>query len=358
MSPVAFLQKPLRWLQAISRYRALTSGGPNFAYDLCVRKIAPAERETLDLSSWRTAFNGAEPIRHDTIERFTRAFEPYGFRREVFFPCYGLAEATLIVSGGGNEEPPVSRTFSQTALARNVAAPVEEGGEDSCVLVGSGRRILDQEIRIVDPESLEECAPGRVGEIWVSGPSVARGYWRRPEQTAQTFNAYVLNTGAGPFLRTGDLGFMQEGELFVTGRLKDLIIIRGRNHYPQDIELTVERAHAALRPGCGAAFAVESGGEERLVVVQEADARNSCEPSEVFEAVRRAVGAEHELEVFAVVLLKQGRIFKTSSGKIQRHACRNAFIEGSLEAIAVWRADEAQASATNEPSDEINRPND
>nr|QEO74515.1 AMP-dependent synthetase and ligase [uncultured bacterium] len=345
MSPVAFLQKPLRWLQAISRFGAHTSGGPNFAYDLCVRKVNAEERASLDLSTWRTAFNGAEPVRHDTMERFVEAFASCGFRREAFYPCYGLAEATLIVSGGRKSASPVTRVLKQGELERNRAVVASAADEDARILVGSGREILDQKIVVVEPESLEECREGQVGEIWVAGASVAQGYWGRAEQTEQTFHAYVLTTGEGPFLRTGDLGFLQDGELFVTGRLKDLIIIRGRNHYPQDIELTVERSHPKLRPGCGAAFSVEVEGEERLVVVQEADARGEVEPGEIFETIRRAVAADHELDLYAVALIKQGRINKTSSGKIQRHACRAAFLKGDLDALAEWRAGDKSGHA-------------
>ncbi|HEY4588890.1 MAG TPA: fatty acyl-AMP ligase, partial [Thermoanaerobaculia bacterium] len=254
MSPVDFLQKPLRWLAAVSRYGGTVSGGPNFAYDLCSRKIRPEDRAGLDLSRWEVAFNGAEPVRAETLERFAAAFAPCGFRRSAFFPCYGLAEATLFVTGAGREEPPVVGRFRVPDLERNRAVADDAGR----ALVSSGRATpppVGQEVAIVDPESRLPLADGEVGEIWVAGPSVAQGYWSRPEPTEATFRAFTVS-GAGPFLRTGDLGFLSGGELFVTGRAKDLIIIRGRNHYPQDVELTVESSHAALRPGCCAAFAV------------------------------------------------------------------------------------------------------
>ncbi len=334
MSPVAFLQRPLRWLEAITRTQATTSGGPNFAYDLCVRKITPEQRATLDLSSWQVAFNGAEPIRAATLDRFVEAFAPCGFRRQAFYSCYGLAEATLIVSGGQIEAPPVVRSFEGPALERNRAITAA-GGESAAerMLVGSGAALAGQQIAIVDPGSLERCASGQVGEIWVAGPSVAQGYWGQPEATEATFRATIVGDGA--FLRTGDLGFIQDGELFITGRLKDLIIIRGRNHYPQDIELTVERSHPALRPGCGAAFTVEVDGEERLVVVQEIERQyRQIDGEELAAAIRSAVAGQHELQVYAVVLLKPGGIPKTSSGKIQRHACRAGFLSGELEALA------------------------
>lgn len=334
MSPVAFLQKPLRWLQAISRYKATTSGGPNFAYDLCVRKITPEERSRLDLSSWEVAFNGAEPVRPETLERFANYFAECGFRKEAFYPCYGMAETTLFVSGGLKTSPPVLYKLEAAALEENqvVAAESDEGTR---TIVGCGRTWLDEKIAIVDPQSLTLCSPSQVGEIWVSGSSVAAGYWRRPEQTTETFQAYLSDTGEGPFLRTGDLGFLQDEELFVTGRLKDVIIVRGQNHYPQDIELTVQNSHPALRLNCGAAFTVEQKGQQRLVVVQEVE-RTSLRRLDIKEVVgniTEAVIDHHGLQVYATVLIKPGSIPKTSSGKIQRHACRRGFLDGSLNVV-------------------------
>ena len=336
MSPTAFLQRPFRWLQAISRYRGATSGGPNFAYDLCVRKISAREREGLDLSSWTTAFNGAEPVHAATIERFAAAFAPCGFRREALYPCYGLAEATLFVTGALETRPPVYADLNSDDLEQHRVIAATTDGSENRTLVACGRALPEVRIVIVNPETLIACRPDEVGEIWMSGPSVARGYWNKPEETAETFAAHLADTGAGPFLRTGDLGFMRSGELFVTGRIKDLIIIRGRNHYPQDIERTVEQSHRALRPGCGAAFSIEAGGEERLVIVQELEPRYRNELEEVFENIRRAVGESHEIQVHHITLIKAGTIFKTSSGKIQRHACSLAFRNGSLETIAQW----------------------
>ncbi len=334
MSPLAFLQQPLRWLRAITRYRATTSGGPNFAYDLCVIKIAPEQRAELDLSSWDLAFNGAEPVRTETMERFAAFFAPCGFRREAFYPCYGLAEATLIASGGQKAARPIVREFQATALEqkRVVRAAPEE--KNSRTLVGCGQSLPDQQIVIADPESLIHCSPDQVGEIWVSGPSIAQGYWNRPQETAHTFGACLADSGQGPFLRTGDLGFLQDGELFIAGRIKDLIIIRGRNHYPQDIELTVERSHPALQPGSGAAFSVDVADEERLVVVQEVRrTHRKADVDEVARAIRQAVFQEHELQVYGVVLIKPVSLPKTSSGKVQRHLCRAQFLEGSLRVI-------------------------
>lgn len=338
MSPLAFLQKPVRWLQAISHYKATTSGGPNFAYDLCVRKIKPEQHASLDLSSWEVAFTGAEPIRAQTLAQFVAAFTQCGFRKETFLPCYGMAETTLIVSGGLKTALPIVRQVEGAALEQNRVVAATSKQEGTQAIVGVGRSWLDHKIMIVDPESLTVCPANRVGEIWVSGSSVAQGYWNRVLETRQTFHASTANTGEGPFLRTGDLGFLQDGELFVTGRLKDLIIIRGQNHYPQDIELTVEKSHPALRSGCGAAFAVEVKGEERLVVVQEVERSylRNLDVNQVVGNIHQAVTVQHALQVYATVLVKTGSIPKTSSGKIQRHACRSGFLTGNLNVVEDW----------------------
>jgi amino acid adenylation domain-containing protein len=308
MSPVSFLQRPRRWLEAIDRYRGTTSGGPNFAYELCLRKASP---EDLDLSSWRLAFNGAEPVRASTLERFAEVFAPSGFRREAFYPCYGLAEATLFVSGG---EPGQSPRIDPPR-------------------VGCGHAWMGQRIVIADPETREELPSGAEGEIWVAGPSVAAGYWGNPEATERDFRARLAG-GDGPFLRTGDLGVL-EGHLFVTGRIKDLIILRGRNHYPQDIELTAERSHPDIHPGGGAAFSVEIAGEERLVLVQEVERRRDQDLDGIADAVRRAVAEEHEVQPYEVVLVRSGTVPKTSSGKVQRHAARARYLAGVAGELAV-----------------------
>jgi natural product biosynthesis luciferase-like monooxygenase protein len=336
MSPVAFLQRPVRWLQAISRYKATTSGAPNFAYELCVSKITNEQRETLDLSSWDIAFNGAEPIRAETLERFATAFEPYGFRREAFYPCYGMAETTLIVSGGLKAALPVIKTVQGNTLEQNHVASASQENNAARTLVSCGQTLLEQQIVIAHLDTLTRCQPNEVGEIWVSGNNVAQGYWNRPEETETTFRAYLADTGEGPFLRTGDLGFLQDGELFVTGRLKDLIIIRGRNHYPQDIELTVEQSHPVVQQGCTAAFSVELNGQERLVVACEVErtSRRNLDVDEVVGAIRKAVSEQHDLEVYGVLLLKTGTIPKTSSGKIQRHACKAGFLAESLSVLS------------------------
>ena len=357
MSPVAFLQRPIRWLQAISNTRATISAGPNFAYDLCVRKITPEQKATLDLSSWTIAVNGAEPVRPETLERFVEAFAPCGFRRESFYPCYGLAEASLMVAGGQRTALPVVKTFQTVPLAQNLVVPASaeafNENEGLRTLVGSGQAPASQRIVIVDPESLTSCLPDQVGEVWVSGPSIAQGYWQKPAETEHTFRAYLANSAGGPFLRTGDLGFLQDGELFVTGRLKDLIIIRGRNHYPQDIELTVEQSHPALRSDCGVAFSVDVSGEERLVIVYEVERQyRNLNVDEVVEAIRQAVAEHHELQVYAVVLIKMSSIPKTSSGKLQRRASREAFLARNLDVVGEWTLEDSQVQIA-EPEDAL-----
>ncbi|AUX48181.1 peptide synthetase [Sorangium cellulosum] len=337
LSPEHFLMRPRRWLDAISRYRATTSGGPNFAYELCVGKIPPDQREGLDLGSWQVAFNGAEPIRTATLDRFADAFAPAGFRRAAFYPCYGLAEATLLVTGGAADAPPIVRAVDRAALSQGRAVFDPRDPEAGLSLVGCGGSPAGDEVLIVDPETHRPCDGEHVGEIWVAGASVAQGYWERPEETAQTFEARLC-TGEGPFLRTGDLGFVSRGELYVTGRLKDLIIVRGRNLYPQDIELTAEESHPGLRAGGGAAFSVDEGGEERVVIVQELGRRavTSADPAEIGAAIERAVADRHEVGVHAVVLIKPGSLPRTTSGKVQRRACRGRFLDGTLD--AVWQS--------------------
>lgn len=338
MPPVSFLQKPIRWLQAISRYRVTHSGGPNFAYNFCLQKITKEQRKNIDLSSWCTAYNAAEPIRPDTIKRFVETFGPCGFHANVFYPCYGLAENTAGVSGGMVKNEPVYYAVNTEALGQETETfPTTYQAVKQ--LIGCGYAAVDSKILIVDPKSLTLCEPEQVGEIWIAGPCVAQGYWNKPEETKHTFQAYLADTNEGPFLRTGDLGFLKDGELFVTGRLKDLIIIRGRNYYPQDIELTVENSHTALNASSGAAFSVEKAGEERLVIVQEVQRTylRHLDVDDVVGAIRQTVLEQHELSVDTVLLLKTGSIPKTSSGKIQRHACRDRFIANDLEVVGKWQ---------------------
>ena len=355
MSPVSFLQRPARWLEAISRYRATTSGGPDFAYALAARKVAPEEATWLDLSSWRVAFSGAEPVRAETLAAFAEKFARSGFRREAFFPCYGLAEATLFVSGPERGRLPGVAAFDAQALEAHEALPggLEVGGHPRPVrsLVGCGHAWGGQTVAIVemaetdagteDDPAVERlgtlCPAGRIGEIWVSGPSIAAGYRNRPEANAATFGARLAGS-AEPYLRTGDLGFLHEGELFVTGRLKDLVILRGRNHYPQDLERTAEAAHPELVAGSSAAFSVEGGEgeerEERLVLVAEVSRHARAGADEIVEAVRTAIADRHEVQVADVRLLAPGALPKTTSGKVRRGAARGAYLAGGLAEVA------------------------
>lgn len=353
MSPTAFLQVPFRWLQAMSRYRAHTSGAPNFAYDLCVQRVQPEQRESLDLSNWSIAYNGSEPIHPDTLERFAAFFEPCGFRREAFYPCYGLAEATLLVTGGRKSDPPIVRHFESDALEQNHAIESPADDAQAKALVGCGRSWLEQKIAIVNPESMMRSTGDELGEIWLAGPNITRGYWNQPEETERSFHAYIRDSGEGPFFRTGDIGFMRDGELFVTGRLKDLIIIRGRNHYPHDIERTTQRSHAALRQGLSAAFSVEVRGQERLVIVAEVGRHfQQTDIEAVVEAIRQKVGEEHELDVYAISLLKMGSLLKTTSGKIQHRACRAAFLAGELSVVGEWKGKIEEEPRVEEIQDE------
>ena len=356
MPPVAFLMKPVLWLKAISKYRATTSGGPNFAYDLCVKKVKSEQLSDLDLSSWDLAFNGAEPVRAETLKQFSQKFATCGFKENAFYPCYGMAEATLLICGGSKQSVPIVKSVESGALEENKVIDVTDKtplvrGTKALVGCGHSQRLLrrkptepaltvgqlDSKIVIADPESFKLCEDGQVGEIWVSGASVAKGYWNRSQQTKETFDAY-LSDGTGPFLRTGDLGFLLDGELFVTGRLKDMIIIRGQNYYPQDIELTVQKSHPALRLNSGAAFTVEIKGKERLIIVQEVERSylRKLDINEVAGNILQEMINENGLQVYATVLIKTGSIPKTSSGKIQRHACRAKFLNASLNVVSDW----------------------
>jgi len=335
MSPASFMERPLRWLQALSDKQATHSAAPNFAYDLCVRKIPPEKRATLDLSHWCMALNGAEPVRAEVLKKFAEAFQVSGFKATALCPGYGLAEATLKVTAVSYDSPPYFYPVQANALEKNKIVGATETDTNVQTLVGCGWTTIDTQIVIVNPETLKPCSPEIVGEIWVSGSTIAQGYWGKPQETQETFQAYLADTGAGPFLRTGDLGFIKDGELFVIGRLKEIILIRGRNNYPQDIELTVQNSHPALRPSCGAAFTVENKGEEKLVVVQEVERTwlRKVDIDEVKRAIRKAVVQEYDLQVYAIALIRTGSLPKTSSGKIQRRGCRAKFLEGSLEIL-------------------------
>jgi acyl-CoA synthetase (AMP-forming)/AMP-acid ligase II/acyl carrier protein len=331
MPPASFLQRPLRWLETISREGATISSGPNFAYDLCVRSVTPEQRNQLDLSRWSAALCGSEPVRAETLERFAEYFAPAGFRREAFFPCYGLAEATLLATSRMPSGRFTVRAFDTAALAAHNVHPAPKG--TGRLLVSNGPVQVEQ-IEIVHPQTLQPCAPAEIGEVWIRDVSVAQGYWRREAETARSFRAQLAD-GTGPYLRTGDFGFLHEGELFVTGRMKELIILRGRNYYPQDIEPVAADSHPALQPGSVIAFGAERAGEERLVLVLELKRGARREPvEEITAAIRRAISEAFEIEADTIVLTPPLGVPKTSSGKLERQKCRQDYLNGTLRTVA------------------------
>jgi acyl-CoA synthetase (AMP-forming)/AMP-acid ligase II len=348
MPPEAFLQRPRRWLEAIAHFHATTAGAPNFGYEHCVRRVPADGIDELDLSRWSVAYNGAEPIHSGTLDRFCEKFAPAGFRRTAFLPCYGMAEASLFVTGGPSRRGWTVLHVEEGPLERHQAVPAEEGGRP---LVACGKTWFALDLRIVDPETRLQLPDNTVGEIWLAGPNMSTGYWNQPAVSQQTFAAYLADTEQGPFMRTGDFGFLREGQLYVTGRLKDLIIAQGRNHYPQDIEHSVAQSHPLLRDGRGAAFSVEVEGQERLVVCHEVDRTHRRRVAgddppavearqELLDAVRAAIVRNHGLPLEALVLVRPSRLPKTSSGKVRRRLCRELFLKGALEeigALVVWR---------------------
>ena len=334
MSPVTFIQRPIKWLRAISDFGATTSGAPNFGYELAVLKHKPEHLEGLDLSRWSLAFIGAEPIRVDTLRRFADTFTPAGFRWEAFHPCYGLAESTLCVTNTRRMVPPVVEETSAHALERDtLEAP--SGDDDVALMIGVGAP-MEGEIRIVDVTTRQLLPDGDVGEIWVRGESVSRGYWEQPEASAETFGAFIADTDDGPWVRTGDLGVLRDGSLFVTGRIKEMIIIRGANHYPHDIEHTVQALHPALTTKGGAAFSVDIDGEERLVVVQEIHkmAIGLFDPAWAAAMILQAVADAHGLRPHEIVIVHPFGVPKTTSGKVRRRACRSAYLAGELPVLS------------------------
>ena len=334
MSPMAFLQRPAKWLQTMSREKIEISGGPNFGYQLCVDKIDDDELVGVDLSNWRIAFNGAEPIRPKTLDAFVERFGPYGFRRDAFLPCYGMAETTLLVTGGPKEGRPVTTTFDGSQLDQRKVV-VDPNAEHARTLVGCGRIISGESVEIVSPDTFDILAPGEIGEIWIQSPSVGQGYWQALRATEKTFHGMTAD-GQGPFLRSGDLGFLHDGQLYISGRLKDMIIVRGVNRYPQDIEQTVEMASDAVQAGSVAAFAMTLQDREHLVIVAETIRQRGLDWDAHLQSIRRAVNEEHELPPDAVYLVRNSSVPKTSSGKIQRHACMEAVRDGDLKVIAKW----------------------
>lgn len=343
MSPLAFIQRPVRWLNAISTYHATNSGGPNFAYEFCTQAISEEQRAGLDLSSWRVAYNGSEPVHMETMQKFSNTFSPCGFSIDAFCPVYGLAESTALAAGTHRETNPFQQTPGHFG-----ARTVECGKAD-----GNSR------ILAVDPETRIECAAGIEGEIWLAGPSVAQGYWNDPEETDRVFNAYLAEVGEGPFLRSGDLGYLIDGGVYITGRIKDLIILRGRKLFPQDIEYSAARAHPLIRQQGVSAFSIHDGNAEHLVVLAELDQRRAkkaemdagdsstqgtTEYKEIAHAIVETVSREHEARVTTALLLPPGQIARTSSGKIQRFLCRERFLAENMDVLFRWDTSERAKS--------------
>ena len=331
------VERPRRWLQAISRYHAIACVGPNFIYQLCVDRIAPAERAGLNLSSLFFASVGSEPIRAETVEQFVEAYAPYGFRREAFFPGYGLSESSLGVSGRSFSSPPLIRAFDRQRLAHGQAIPVDAntaGAKGGQKLVSCGPPGPTMDVRIVDPATSTVCPPGQIGEIWAASEFLSRGYWGRPAETEETFSAHLADTGEGPFLRTGDLGFLCDGELYISGRLKEVIIVRGRKYHAQDIEAAAAGSHPDLGT-VAAAFSVPVDGTEQIVIYHEV--RPECPAPDVeavSAAIRRAVAKAMQLPLYAVALVQAGTLPRTSVGKIQRYLCREEFLEAQAAQAA------------------------
>ncbi|MES2355688.1 MAG: fatty acyl-AMP ligase [Pseudomonadota bacterium] len=328
MPPLSFLQQPIRWLSAISRFRAYLSGGPNFGYDLCVNKINDEQIASLDLSSWRVAFNGAEPIRHGTLERFAERFAVAGFQRNALYPCYGMAETTLMVTGGSPHAEALFQYVDKSALGNGAAIITRRDNVNAQAIVGCGRALPEQVLSVVDPATLQQCADKEIGEIWVSGAHVGQGYWQKPHINREIFEARIDGSGEGPFLRTGDLGYLSDGELYVTGRLKDLIIVRGVNHYPHDIEATVEDADEAINRNGTAALGLQDENGERVVVIAEVGRSflRSVDVNALTRKIREAVFERHELLLADVVFIRPSSLPKTSSGKVQRNYCRELYL--------------------------------
>lgn len=354
LSPFEFIRKPFYWLQLVSKTKARVSGGPNFAYDLCTRLITQKQCEDLDLSSWAAAYNGAEPVRETTLRAFEERFAPYGFKKEAFQPCYGLAEATLMVTNSKLDSPPEILRVDRKALA-NGQVQIMPTDDLAVSLVSSGCLIDGQDVEIVNPDSGKRCELGRIGEIWVSGRSVCKGYWNRPSQTQSTFFAKLEgDTFSRHFLRTGDLGFLDNGCLYVTGRLKDLIIIRGQNHYPEDIESTVMNSHPLLHHRRAAAFSIERDGQECLVILVSKPKGFDGHSEEIIQAIRRQVSEKHELAIHDLVIVKNS-LPVTSSGKIQRHECKRLYLQNEIEVV---NAEKVHVQPKTSQPDMLTLPND
>ncbi len=353
MSPITFLRRPLRWLDAVSRFAITHSGGPNFSYEACLRAVRQQDEWRADLSTWRVASCGAEPIHPSTVRQFLDTFGPRGFRRTTFTPGYGLAEATLLVTMKRTGMEPSLLSVDADALADSVVNTSPASEQSTRTLIGCGEPLEATQVRIIHPTTRVECQPGVVGEVWLAGAGIGAGYWNKPEETDATFHATLAGSGEGPYLRTGDLGFLHRGELFLTGRLKDLIIVRGRNYYPQDLEWAAQQAHPGLRRGYGAAFSIDGTTGEQVVLVHEIEKHvPESELADVLTCIRRALADDYELEIHRIVLIKSGTIPRTSSGKIQRGACKAAFESGRLAVVGTSTLDQASEAETEKGSSE------
>ncbi|MFI9503289.1 AMP-binding protein [Nocardia sp. NPDC052566] len=337
MAPSTFVKNPVRWLDAVTKYRGTHSGAPNFAFDLCVDRTTPEQRAALDLSSWRVISSGAEAVRKATSQRFEDTFLPCGLSETALSPGYGLAEDTLKVTCCAPEQRYTAERFDLTALGRRKAIPTVE--PDGIDLVGLGNTVLDTEMAIVEPESGRRVSEGEVGEIWVNGPCVSRGYWGRPDETERTFGARIADADDDiRWLRTGDLGFLYAGELFICGRLKNLMIVNGMNYYLEDIEATVVDSADPLRAGGVIAFAIEEAGQESLVLVAEHGGDNGAHPDRLAASVHDAVARRHGIAPATVVLIAPGTVPRTTSGKLRRQECKSDFLAGRLRESLRWSA--------------------
>lgn len=342
-SPVAFMARPARWPEAVARYRGTHSPSPNFGLELAARKTSPQELAALDLSSWKVIINGAEPIRQESEQLFVTTFARAGLRPSAVTHAMGMSESTAkILTEPIDRAPARFLTVDGAAYEENRVVPVPPGTPGSRTVASNGSPILDTRVVIVDPDTMVDVGNDRVGEMWVSGTTVAQGYWNDPQATEATFRARTA-AGEGPFLRTGDLAFIHDGEVYLTGRLKDVIIIRGQNHHPQDLEWTLSTSHPAIRPNCAAAFAIAEDGVDRLVVVTEVDPERLGAPDDALARVRQAISEEHGLVPSTIAFIAPRALPKTSSGKIQRTATRDLFRQGALQPLARWDAPAATA---------------
>lgn len=339
MAPNAFLQKPIRWLKAIEKYRVRVSGAPNFAYQLCVDRITETERQDLDLSSWEVAFNGAEPIRASTLEQFCQTFSTSGFDQHALYPCYGTAESTLIISGATQSQAPLIINVERQLYEEGQIRITDSAEVDTIALVSSGEPLIERSVVIVDPKTQTAVEDDYVGEIWLTSPCNAVGYWANESASKDAFRNRLNDAqSSSDYLNTGDLGFLHRDNLFITGRSKDLLIFNGRNIYPQDIEACSEQSHSALKHGRCAATSIFLENKERLVLVHEVErshARQTCY-DDVFDAIRVAVYKEFAIPVHAIALVAPSTVPMTSSGKVRRQTCRSQFQQNTLNLIASW----------------------